>query len=217
MSNWYETIDAKTDPIFQKIISHPFLKELMDGNLSREVFIFYIQQDAIYLSEYKKVLATVGVKCNKEEETQFFLDAATGIIYVEGELHNTFLKNETPETEPSPSCELYNSYLSRMANSQSLAEALAAVLPCFTIYKKVGDYILENQSNKENNPYQNWINTYGGEEFAASVSRAIEITNKHADAASDELLEKMEKAFEKASKLEWMFWDSAYNQEQWKV
>ena len=35
--------------------------------------------------------------------------------------------------------------------------------------------------------------------------------------ASDEILEKMELAFKKASKLEWMFWDSAYNKEAWKI
>jgi len=27
----------------------------------------------------------------------------------------------------------------------------------------------------------------------------------------------MELAFEKSSKLEWMFWDSAYNKEEWKI
>ena len=79
------------------------------------------------------------------------------------------------------------------------------------------NYILENQINKDSNPYQDWINTYGGEDFENSVNQAVLITNKFAETASAETLEKMELAFTKASKLEWMFWDSAYNKEQWKI
>lgn len=217
MSNWYKKINNQTDYILQKIKEHPFIKELMDGTLEEDIFHFYINQDALYLSEYKKILSITGVKCSDETDTQFFLDAATGIIHVESALHNLFLNKDRFNINPSPTCELYISYLSRIVNTHSVEESLAAILPCFTIYKQVGDYITEHQTNKKNNPYQNWINTYGGEDFSKSVQKAIEITNKHAHTASDEILTKMEIAFEKASKLEWMFWDSAYNKESWKL
>ncbi|OHX66517.1 thiaminase II [Flammeovirga pacifica] len=217
MNNWYKEISEKTDSILQQIKEHSFIKELMAGTLPKEVFYFYINQDTIYLAEYKKVLAQVGIMCDDENDTQFFLGSATGIINVENALHQNFLKDEMTTNEASITCELYISYLSRMVHTTSLEEGLAAVLPCFTIYKQVGDYILANQSNKGENPYQDWINTYGGEAFANSVNKAIEITNKYASKASPERLEKMNKAFEKASKLEWMFWDSAYNKEAWKI
>ena len=45
----------------------------------------------------------------------------------------------------------------------------------------------------------------------------MEITNRFAQNASDERLKEMELAFEKTSKLEWMFWDSAYKKEEWKI
>ena len=217
MSNWYEEISIKTGYILRQIKEHPFIAELMAGTLPEDVFHFYINQDTIYLSEYKKVLAKIGIKCSDGNDTQFFLGSATGIINVENALHQNFTKQEGSTNEPSPTCELYTSYLSHMAHTNSLEEGLAAVLPCFTIYKQIGDYILANQSNKSNNPYQDWINTYGGEEFANAVKNAIEITNKHAIHASPERINKMNKAFEKASKLEWMFWDSAYNKESWKI
>ncbi|NQX86392.1 MAG: thiaminase II [Flavobacteriaceae bacterium] len=217
MPNWYKKINNQTDYILQKIKEHPFIIELMDGTLEKDIFHFYINQDALYLSEYKKVLSITGVRCSDEADTHFFLDAATGIIHVENALHNLFIKQDIFNAKPSPTCELYISYLSRIVNTHSVEESLAAILPCFTIYKQVGDYILEHQTNKTDNPYQNWINTYGGEDFAKSVQRAIEITNKHAQTASSGILTKMEMAFEKASKLEWMFWDSAYNKESWKL
>lgn len=217
MSNWYEKINLKTAHILEQIKVHRFIQELMAGTLPKDIFYFYINQDAIYLSEYKKVLAQIGVKCSDENDTQFFLNAATGIINVENALHQNFLNQKIITNEASITCELYISYLSRMAHTKSLEEGLAAVLPCFTIYQQIGDYILANQTNKNNNPYQDWINTYGGEAFANSVKSAIEITNKHTIKASHESINNMNKAFEKASKLEWMFWDSAYNKESWKI
>jgi thiaminase/transcriptional activator TenA len=87
----------------------------------------------------------------------------------------------------------------------------------FTIYKEIGDYIVANQTNKDNNPYQNWIHTYASEDFANAVSSAIEITNRYAEKAPKEVLRKMDIAFIKTSKLEWLFWDSAYNKETWKI
>lgn len=217
MSNWYEEINKKTEHILQQIKEHAFIKELMTGTLPKEIFYFYINQDAIYLSEYKKVLSEVGIKCSDENDTQFFLESAIGIIRVENALHQRFLGKEKQTNLVSPTCELYISYLSRMANTKSIEEVLAAVLPCFTIYKQVGDYILENQTNKNDNLYQDWINTYGSEAFANSVNKAVKITNKHAETACPKTRKKMNEAFEKASKLEWMFWDSAYNKESWKI
>jgi thiaminase/transcriptional activator TenA len=217
MSNWFNTVRENTDFIVEEIKAHPFITELMDGRLSKDVFQLYIKQDALYLSEYKKILALLAVKCADADDTQFFLNAATGIINVEVELHQMFLNDEELMTVPSPSCELYTSYLARIVNNHSLEEGLAAVLPCFTIYKEIGDYILAHQTNSGENPYQDWINTYGGAEFEKAVNTAVAITNAYAQKASSETLKKMALAFEKASKLEWMFWDSAYNKEGWKI
>ena len=217
MSNWFHTVTIKTEPILEKIKEHPFIIELMGGTLSKEVFQFYVNQDSLYLSEYKKTLAQLSVKCEEAKDTQFFLDASSGIIDVENELHQIFLNKEDFNTEPSPSCELYTSYMSRIVNNHSLEEGLAAILPCFTIYKEIGDYIVANQKNKDNNPYQNWIKTYASEDFANAVSRAIEITNRYAEKAPKEVWKKMDVAFIKTSKLEWLFWDSAYNKETWKI
>ena len=217
MTNWYNEVRGKTEPVFQEIVKHSFVKDLMAGTLSKEVFGFYVNQDTLYLSEYTKILSQVGIKCHESDETQFYLESATGIIEVEKALHEVFLNEEYLNPIVSPTCELYTSYMARIVNNYSVEVGLAAVLPCFSIYKEVGDYILENQTNKDDNTYQAWIDTYAGEEFATSVAKAIEITNKYAATASEENLKLMEEVFVKTSKLEWMFWDSAYKQEKWAL
>lgn len=217
MENWYEQTRAKTEGIFQDITSHNFVNELTQATLDKDVFGFYVNQDSLYLGEYKKALVAVGTKCHKSEDTQFFYESATGIILVEDALHKEFLEEQYTNPEPSPTCELYNSYLARIVHNESVEVGVAAVLPCFTIYKEVGDFILDTQSNKGSNPYQAWIDTYASDEFADAVKQAIDIVNTYALTASPQSLAKMEEVFIKTSKLEWMFWDSAYKQEQWKI
>jgi thiaminase/transcriptional activator TenA len=217
MQNWFTQVRENTEQIIHAIKKHPFITDLIDGTLPIDVFEFYINQDSLYLENYKKVLAAVGLKCTHSDDMQFFLSSATGIIEVENQLHQLFLKDAIVNKELSPSCELYVSYLTKMTTSYTLEEGLAAVLPCFTIYKEVGEYILANQNKAVLNPFQNWIDTYGGEDFAKSVEQAITIANKYASKTSEETLEKMNLAFVKSSKLEFMFWDSAYKKEQWKI
>jgi len=217
MLDWFTKTREKHLYILEAIKEQPFITQLIEGSLPEDIFNFYIYQDSIYLAEYKKVLALVATRCRDAQDAQFFLDSATGIIEVENELHEKFLKDYSIEDIASPTCELYTSYLSKIVTNGSLEEGLAVVLPCFSIYQEIGDYILEQQENKKDNPFQDWINTYGGEEFANAVMQAIEITNKYAARASEEVLINMDKAFLQSSKLEWMFWDSAFKKEQWKI
>jgi len=217
MENWYEKTRKKTEHIFQAIITHGFVTDLIQANLDKDIFGFYVNQDSLYLSEYKKALVSVGTKCHKAGETQFFYESATGIIQVEDALHKEFLEDKYRSSTPSPTCELYNSYLARIIHNESVEVGIASVLPCFTIYKEVGDYILKMQDPSTSNPYQKWIDTYASDEFEKAVQQAIDISNTYALTASPKNLAKMEEVFIKTSQLEWMFWDSAYKQEVWKI
>jgi len=217
MEKWYEKTRTKTEHIFHAIIKHDFIIELMQDTLDKDIFGFYVNQDSLYLSEYKKSLVSVGTKCHRAEETQFFYESATGIIQVEDTLHNTFLEEKYLNPTPSPTCELYTSYLSRIVTNESVEVGIAAVLPCFTIYKEVGDFVIRMQENKGSNSYQSWIDTYASDEFATAVQKAIDIANTYALTTSPENLAKMEEVFTKTSQLEYLFWDSAHKQEKWKI
>lgn len=52
---WSEQTWIKSLPVYHKILDLPFITELINGTLAKEKFLFYIQQDAIYLGEFGKV------------------------------------------------------------------------------------------------------------------------------------------------------------------
>lgn len=215
---WSESAWKEIEKIYTGIIEMPFNTELMSGDLSADRFRFYIQQDGIYLGEFSRALSLIAARCFNNPYTLDFIRFAEGAVVVERSLHEGYFKQFAVEgdTEASPTCQNYAQFLLTKAGLDQVEVAIAAVLPCFWIYKKVGDHIYAIQ-HSQNNPYQEWINTYAGEEFGLLVEKAISICDDVASRCSASQQEQMTKAFIMASKLEWMFWDSAYQMEQWPV
>ncbi|WP_448545194.1 thiaminase II [Roseiflexus sp.] len=211
-----ETLWSSITDIYQAIIRHPFNEELAQGTLPREKFAFYMQQDALYLSDFARALATMAGRAPDEEALLQFVRFAEGVAVVERALHTSYFHEfgiETPTRQQSPSCFAYTNFLLATTACRSYQEGMAALLPCFWIYREVGHDIYKRAA--PNNPYQKWIDTYAGQEFGEWVDRAIALTDRIADHASAMQKERMRDAFVYSSRLEWMFWDSAYRLEAW--
>ncbi|GAA4211208.1 thiaminase II [Pedobacter jeongneungensis] len=215
---WSEQAWERVKPIYNKILTMPFNTELSNGTLPKEKFIFYLAQDAYYLLEFGRTLSTISGRMQDAELILAFAGFSTGAIFAERSLHESyFVEFGLPDkVAPTPSTLLYTNYILNQAAYASVEVAAAAVLPCFWIYKAVGDYIFAEQTGDQN-PYKRWIDMYAGAEFAAAVEKAIAITDQLAAGVNEETREKMLVAFEMATRLEWMFWDSAYEQEKWKI
>ena len=205
------------ETVYQQILDHPFNQELMKGTLSEEPFKFYINQDALYLHDFGRALALLGARSHTAEKLQQFAKFAEGAVVVERELHNHYFQElQIQETDTkSPTGTLYTSFLLNTAALDSYEAGMAALLPCFWIYREVGNHIYKH--TVANNPYQMWIDTYASEEFSEQVDQAIAITDEVAEHASPAVRESMMEAFLYSTRLEWMFWDSAYRQEAWPV
>ena len=211
---WSEEVWALAQPIYNKILSHPFVKELADGSLDRNRFLFYIHQDAIYIDNYSRVLAHIASRLPEKKQIEDFLRFASDGIQVEKALHESFIGNDSRPASPTPGCLLYTSYETAKGFGPVEIEA-AAILPCFWVYQRVGETILAE--SKPDNPYHRWIATYGDPAFAESTLRAVEICDELARKTTLENRELMTEAFLTATRMEWMFWDSAYYQRQWNV
>ena len=127
-------------------------------------------QDALYLRDYARALGLAGVRSGDEDALVMFSEHAAGAIRVERSLHEGSLEDfglpqdVVDRTPPGPTTLAYTSYLLRVASLGDYHEVLAAVLPCYWIYERVGKTLLEEGS--PNPTYQKWIDTYGGENFA---------------------------------------------------
>jgi thiaminase/transcriptional activator TenA len=205
-------------PIYDSILQHPFLNQMADGSLSRERFAFYMKQDALYLQEFSKALAVAGAKAPATDQMLFFVNSAHTCAIVERALHEGYFKDfgVTLDVGRAPSNFAYSSYLLATASNASYRVAIAALLPCFWIYREVGDELVKRASaGLSANPYAKWIETYSSEEFSASVNKAIGFVDLAAAEANDLERAEMAQAFDYASRMEWAFWDAAWRLETW--
>lgn len=209
---WSSTARRAVEPIYQEILRHPFVTELAAGTLDRGKFLFYLGQDAMYLERYARVLAHVASRLTDKAAIADVLRFATDGIAVESALHATFLQG-APLPPMSPTCLMYTAVEEAQSFAPAAVEA-ASLLPCFLIYQQVGQAILTSCTNIDTNPYARWILTYADEVFAESTRRYTEICDS---LATDGLCGQMTDIFITCTRLEWMFWDSAYHLEQWKV
>jgi thiaminase/transcriptional activator TenA len=213
-----DTLWRRIDPIFTSILGHPLIGELSEGTLSRERFVFYMQQDSLYLRDFSRALGQAGVRSPDPLTQQAFLNFGANALSVEHALHEGYFEafGVKPAEQKAPACFAYTNYLLACAAVEPYPVAVAALLPCFWIYREAGNHIFRTaQQGLDMNPYRRWIETYSGEAFNESVERAIGIVEGVAAGASNEDRERMAHAFETSSRLEWMFWDSAYRLEQW--
>lgn len=208
---WSSTAWKAAEPIYNAILELPFIKELTDGTLSRERFNFYIGQDNLYINVYSRVLAHIASRLSDNEMLEDFLRFAGDGVYMEKMLHSQYV-SDGPRVM-SPACLLYTSLLRAQA-SESVAVEAAAILPCFWIYLMVGKHIY-SRATLEGNPYAEWIKAYSDDAFDKSNDRAIAICNELAARSSEEVRRRMTEIFVEASRMEWLFWQSAYDMQQW--
>ncbi|GAB3905170.1 thiaminase II [Larkinella knui] len=204
-------------PVYEKILAHPFNQELKTGALPVETFKFYIYQDSLYLADFARALAVAGTRSSTSGELLEFLQFAQNAILVERALHESYFAEYKIEltSGKAPGCFAYTNYLLASSAYESYEVAVAALLPCFWIYKRVGDAIYANQTTP--NPYQNWIDAYAGEEFAVAVTRMLARCDRLGEQASESVRNRMVEAYLTSSRLEYVFWDSAYRRETWPV
>ena len=168
-------------PIYQDILELAFIQELQQGRLAQNTFNYYLQQDALYLADFARALAIAGTKAPDSSAFLQCIIFASQTITAEMSLHRQFFEkfNIIPQQEKSLSCLAYTRFLLATASLDSFAETMAALLPCFWIYREVGHHLERNTVAA--NPYQSWIDSYAEPIFNAQVEKIISMTNKAAE------------------------------------
>ncbi len=214
-----EDVLAENAELCEAIRTMPFNRALSDGTLPREAFRHYIIQDALYLEGFARALAMAAARAPEADGVRQLAQSAAGAIAVERRIHEHFIglygvSAECFATTPlTPVCEHYVNFLVATAATRGVAEAVAALLPCFWIYRDVG-WAIHRQADADN-PYRAWIDTYAGDDFDAAVEAACTLADSLALSAGAQERRRMHGAFAKSALLEWMFWDSAWHQHTW--
>ncbi len=212
-----------TVSIWEAQLSHPFVVALGDGTLPEQKFKYYILQDARFLSDLARVFATGALRAPDSDSALRFAKLAEETMTVERSLHENYGKrwNLTPKqmtaVPMAPTNYAYTRHMLTVAASGTAAEVTVVALPCAWVYCVVGRHLLRKGSPAKNHPYRDWLMLYASPEFAEVQVWMRKKVDQWAKTAGKEELRRMEESFIISSRYEWMFWEMAWNEEQWPV
>ena len=217
MPSFSEQLRVEAEPIWRKIFDHPFLKEIKNGTLPVETFRYYLAQDYLYLEGFGR---TVAMAMAKAPDSQTLQDLACRVMTpVERPLHNKLLADsgltlaDAQNAVRSPINTAYVDHMLRTASLNGLGPTAAALLPCPWTY-----HLLKDEVGQSEYPlYGEWTRFYVEGSLEDSVAAWRGFVDQMAADASLAELEVMRQAFMTSSRYEFMFWEAAYNRQEWPV
>lgn len=210
-------------PIWEAQLTHPFVVALGNGTLPERKFKYYILQDARFLGDLARVFAAGAVKAPDADSALRFAKLAVDTIVVERSLHESYgtqwkmSAKQMTSVPMAPTNYAYTRHMLNVAQSGSAAEITVVALPCAWIYCVVGQHLLKNGPPKKQHPYRNWLMLYASPEFAEVQRWMRKKIDQWAKTAGADEKRRMEEAFILSSRYEWMFWEMAWNEEEWPV
>lgn len=214
-----ERLHRAASPIWQQTLQHPFVMALGDGTLPLEKFQFYMRQDYVFLIEYSRVLALATAKAPDVETMGRLANLLDATLNREMALHREFASQcgisatALAQTKAAPTTYAYTRHLMSVAALGDLAEVMTAMLPCQWGYCEIGQMLAEQGKPTAAPFYCQWIEMYASPEFAALAAWVREVLDALDGSVREERLQEI---FTTSTRYEYLFWDMAYWQEEWR-
>ncbi len=220
MPSFSESMKDKTRPVWQAILTHPFVRGIGEGTLARDKYEFYLKQDYVYLVEFSRVFALASAKARQLDDMGYFAKLLDLTLNTEMDLHRRtcaefdISTHELEKTEPALVTLAYTSYLVRTCYEEPLAGIIAVLLPCAWGYVDIAQY-LKKQGLPEVSHYRDWIETYASDEFANWAKWLKDKMDAFAKEASDTEKEHWYHLYLHSARFELMFFEMGWEKEVW--
>ncbi|KAJ1666600.1 trifunctional hydroxymethylpyrimidine kinase/phosphomethylpyrimidine kinase/thiaminase [Coemansia sp. RSA 1646] len=210
-------LKARSATAWTKYICHPFVQQAGAGTLDRDVFIYYLKQDYMYLKHYARSYAMAAFKSDTPREISVLSGIAQNCIK-ESELHVGLCgkwgigSDEMDHVEESWASVAYTRYILDRGACGDVLELLVAMYPCLLGYGEALVRQAEDpQTVKEGNLYWPWLEFYIGREFQDTVERGRRMIEELAQRENPSAgrLDRLVRTFNDTVSLEIAFWDNA--------
>ena len=208
--------------IWEANFNHPFVQGIGQGTLAEEKFIFFLEQDYVFLIEYCRFFGLVIAKAANLDDMRKFSEILQATVSVEMELHRRvcFDFGITPKTlestKPAPYNLGYTSYLLSVVYQGDPADSMAALLPCLWGYNEIG-LRLRAKGLPQHKHYQDWILTYSSDQFTQLTGWCKSWIDNFAQGQKPDKLKRLEEIFLTTSRWEYLFWEMAWLKLDWPV
>lgn len=205
---------------WQAFVDHEFVRRLGDGSLAEDCFRHYLAQDYLFLIHFSRAYALAVFKSEDLDDMRQAAATLDALLNSEMSLHLRTCAGwgmseadlvALPEADQNMA---YTRFVLEKGVSGDLLDLLVALAPCVVGYGEIGARLLAaQQDHLVNNPYRDWIETYGGAEYREVAQAAITQLDRVARRRLDGTAERsarwssLARTFRAATRLEVGFWN----------
>jgi len=195
---------------WEKILTHPFLVELAHGVLPREKFDYYLSQDDYYLQDLLSVLGILVAK-SRGGVKNFAIHLLNDTLQGEVAMHEAIAQESQIQSFPKGEvASVYGDFLLRTAYEGDALDILIAICPCFWSYREIGERFFPQVDSHVPSVYLFWLGSYVSEGYGKLVDELLIRIEQEASAVEKEKKKRCFALFERATRLEYRFWEESY-------
>lgn len=218
--SFFGRLKSTCEAEWQAYIEHDFVQRLADGSLPEACFRHYLAQDYLFLIHFSRAYALAVFKSEELDDMRQAAVTLDALLNTEMSLHIRTCAGwglseadllAVPEAAQNMA---YTRFVLEKGLSGDLLDLLAALAPCVVGYGEIGARLMgERAGALTDNPYRDWIETYGGPEYQEVAQAAVIQLDRVAARRLDALPEQsgrwpsLARTFGAATRLEIGFWD----------
>jgi len=214
-----EELRAGVGAIWEKVVNHPFVTEMADGSLDREIFDIYFDQDYLFLRDWAILLSLATAKApdfDAARELVSFLHLGLGGeegLFQEAFRERGLSREAVKGLQYLSTTQNYSGYLRAKAYEGTFTEVVATLLAVEWPYLDWAENAERAGKKPADHYYQTWIDIHTSPGMSGFVSWLRSVVDDSAPTSDQR--EKLQAIFRDVLRYEYQFFDMAYLGETW--
>jgi thiaminase/transcriptional activator TenA len=210
-------LKAKYCSLWESMTHHRFVSQLGDDSLPSDAFKTYFLQDYVFVNDLVVLVAQAIAKAPNLNAASIFNDFLTGVLDPENDLFMRFFdqlgasEKDYSSVKASPTTQAFGDFLVRTSFEGTFDEIVMVLYVTEGTYLDWGARLMEEKVKPANSVYKEWIDLHGPEVLGDLVSWLENYINNDSKITA----ERADYLFHTALRYEFLFWESACNDELW--
>lgn len=210
-------LKAKYCSLWESMTHHRFVSQLGDDSLPSNAFKTYFLQDYVFVNDLVVLVAQAIAKAPNLNAASIFNDFLTGVLDPENDLFMRFFdklgasEKDYSSVKASPTTQAFGDFLVRTSFEGTFDEIVMVLYVTEGTYLDWGARLMEEKVKPANSVYKEWIDLHGPEVLGDLVSWLENYINNDSKITA----ERADYLFHTALRYEFLFWESACNDELW--
>ena len=206
-------------PLWEQVVTHPFVTELGDNTLSLDRFRVYFDQDYLFIKDWAILLSLATAKASDFHAAR----RLGGFLHLgldgEEELFQDAFRQRGLSTQDVANLEYrpttlhYSGYLRNVAYTGSYTDVIATLLAVEWPYMDWAQRLDDAGKRPINRYYQTWIDLHISDGMTSFVCWMRQTVDEARISPVDRL--RLQTIFRDVLRYELQFWEMAYRGEEW--